>query len=330
MLGEGLCALEDEAVVVNTVASWWMWLAFAGVVLVMMALDLGVFHRKAHAIGVKEATVWTLVWIAVALLFNVGIYALAGKERGLEFLTGYIIEEALSVDNLFVFFVLFNYFAVPGHLQHRVLFWGIVGAIVSRGLFIFVGTALISAFHWVIYVFGAFLIFTGLKILFGSGDKIEPDKNPALRIARRFLPLSGCYDGQRFVTRRDARWLATPLLLVLVVIEATDILFAVDSIPAVIAVTTDPFIVATSNIFAVLGLRALYFLIARVIERFRFLKVGLGIVLAYVGVKMVIGDYLKIPIEVSLMIVVGVLGLSALASAFFAPEADVGPDDEPK
>jgi tellurite resistance protein TerC len=315
--------------VLHSAAAWWMWIAFGAVIAVMLALDLLVFHRRAHEVSAREATIWTIVWIAVSLLFNTGVYAAIGPRTGLEFLTGYIIEKALSVDNLFVFFVLFNYFAVPNYLQHRVLFWGILGAIVIRGLFIFVGTALISAFHWVIYLFGAFLIFTGFKILFGSDEKIEPDKNPALRVARRFLPLTRDYDGQHFVVRRDARWLATPLFLVLVVIEATDIVFAVDSIPAVLAVTTDPFIVLTSNIFAILGLRALYFLVAKIIDRFRYLKFGLGVVLAYVGVKMVIVDWLKIPVEISLMIVVGVLGLSALASAFIKPETAADSDDKP-
>ncbi|MBI5508243.1 MAG: TerC family protein [Deltaproteobacteria bacterium] len=305
---------------IHTVASWWMWLAFTVVVVAMLAVDLGVAQRKAHTVGAREAAVWSAIWVAVSLAFNAFVYAQAGKISGLEFLTGYIIEKALSVDNLFVFFVLFNYFAVPGELQHRVLFWGILGAIVIRGAFIFVGTALISMFHWVIYVLGAFLIVTGVKILFASDEKVEPENNPVLKLARRFLPLTPAYDGQQFLTRRDGRWLATPLLLVLIVIETTDIVFAVDSIPAVLAVTTDPFIVMTSNIFAILGLRALYFLIARIIDRMRYLKLGLGVVLAYVGVKMVITDFVKIPVQISLSIVVGILALSALASVFVRPQ----------
>jgi len=299
-----------------------MWVVFALTVISMLVLDLGVFQRKAHAPSAREAGVWVAVWVALALLFNLGIYFKLGEKTALEFLTGYVIEEALSVDNLFVFFIIFGYFAVPGHLQHRALFWGIVGAVVIRGAFIFVGTSLMNAFHWMIYLFGGFLIFTGIKILFGSDSKVDPEKNPALRLARKLVPLSKDYVGQKFFARVDGRLLATPLFLVLVVIETTDIVFAVDSIPAVMAVTTDPLVIFTSNIFAILGLRSMYFLLSRVIDKFRYLKVGLGVVLAFVGTKMVIADWVHIPVQASLGVVVGVLLLAALASAWIKPKPE--------
>lgn len=306
----------------HTDVSWWMWAAFSGIVTFLLVLDLGVFHRKAHTISIKEAAIWTVVWIAVSLVFNMGVYTFLGTQTGLEFLTGYVLEKALSVDNLFVFFLLFSYFSVPNALQHRVLFWGILGAIVTRGAFIFVGAALIHKFHWIMYFFGAFLVFTGIKILFGEEKQVEPEKNPALRLAKRFLPVTNVFCGKHFFVRQNGRLVATPLFLVLIVVEATDVVFAVDSIPAVFAVTTDPFVVLTSNIFAILGLRSLYFLIARVIEKFRFLKFGLGLVLAYVGVKMLAADWFKIPVQWSLLVIVAILGGSGLLSLLF-------PNNEP-
>jgi tellurite resistance protein TerC len=290
----------------------------------MLAIDLGVFHRRAHEVSTREAAVWTVVWVTLSLLFNVGVYYRFGPERGLEFLTGYLIEEALSVDNLFVFLVLFSYFAVPARLQHRVLFWGILGALVMRASFIFAGAALIQKFHWVMYIFGAFLLFTGVKLLSHSGGDVDPERNPALRVFRRLVRSVPDYRGASFVVKREGKWYATPLLMVLFVVEVTDIVFAVDSIPAVFAVTTDPFIVYTSNIFAILGLRALYFLLAGMMGKFRYLKVGLGLVLAFVGVKMLVVDVVKVPIALSLAVIGGSLVLSVAASLVF-PEKDPPP-----
>jgi len=306
-----------------------LWVGFIIFVLAMLALDLGVFHRKAHEVSVREAFVWSVVWITLALVFNVGIYHWFGRERALEFFTGYLIEKALSVDNLFVFLVLFTYFAVPGALRHRVLFWGILGALVMRALFNAAGTALIAAFHWILYVFGAFLIFTGLKLLAARDEGIEPERNPVLRLIRRFLPSVPEYHGTHFVVKRAGRWYATPLLAVLIIIEATDIVFALDSIPAVFAITRDPFIVFTSNIFAVLGLRALFFLLAGMLGRFRYLKVGLGLVLAFVGTKMLLIDLVRVPIALSLGVIALLLSLSVAASLLRpgpAPGAPVEPD----
>lgn len=289
--------------------------------LVMLAIDLGVFHRKAHEVSAREALVWTITWITLSLLFNVGVYYRFGPERGLEFLTGYLIEKALSVDNLFVFLVLFSYFAVPARLQHRVLFWGILGALVMRAGFIFAGAALIQKFHWVMYLFGAFLVYTGIKLLSHSEDEVDPERNPALKLFRRVVRSVPDYRGASFAVKQEGKWYATPLLMVLFVVEVTDIVFAVDSIPAVFAVTTDPFIVYTSNIFAILGLRALYFLLAGMMGKFRYLNVGLGLVLAFVGVKMLIADVFKVPIALSLAVIGGLLAISVAASLLF-PEKD--------
>jgi len=301
-----------------------MWLGFTAFVLLMLALDLGVFHRKAHEVHPKEALLWTLAWVGLALLFNVGLYVGYGSERAVEFLTGYLIEKALSVDNLFVFLVLFSYFAVPAALQHRVLFWGILGALVMRAGFIAAGAVLIHEFHWVIYLFGGFLVFTGAKLLFHRGEEMQPESNPALRVLRRFVPTTTDYRGTRFFVREGGRWLATPLLIVLLVIEATDIVFAVDSIPAIFAVTDDPYIVFTSNIFAILGLRALYFLLAGMLDKFRYLKVGLGLVLAFVGGKMLLSGLYKVPVALSLGVVVALLAGSILASVLRRPSRDGG------
>jgi len=314
-----------------------MWVGFIAFVLAMLALDLGVFHRKTHAVTTREALGWTGVWVGLALLFNVGVYVWFGPERALEFLTGYLIEKALSVDNLFVFLVLFSYFAVPAALQHKVLFWGILGALVMRAGFIFAGTALIQKFHWVIYIFGAFLVFTGIKLLLHHEGEMQPERNPVLRLFRRVVRAVSDYRGGSFVVKEAGRWYATPLLMVLVVVEATDIVFAVDSIPAIFAITVDPFIVFTSNIFAILGLRALYFLLAGMIGKFRFLKVGLGLVLAFVGAKMLLVDVVKVPIGYSLGVVGGLLLISVLASILFPsatpptqPSTGALTGDEPK
>jgi tellurite resistance protein TerC len=291
-----------------------LWITFNVFVLGMLALDLGVFHRKAHAVSIKEASVWSAVWIALALIFNLGIYFVWGQEKALEFLTGYVIEKSLSVDNLFVFLMIFQYFATPAEFQHRVLFWGIVGALVMRAIFIATGAALLQNFHWMIYVFGAFLIVTGIKMLLQGDEKLEPDKNPVVRLFQRCVPIVNEYQGQRFFVRKDGKIYATLLMLVLVVVETTDVIFAVDSIPAIFAITTDPFIVYTSNVFAILGLRALYFMLAGVMQMFVYLKVGLSFVLCFVGAKMLIVDFYKIPIGISLGVVAGILILSVAAS----------------
>lgn len=291
-----------------------LWVAFNIFVFGMLALDLGVFHRKAHAVSIKEATIWSCVWVALAMVFNVGIYFAWGHIKALEFFTGYVIEKSLSVDNLFVFLMIFQYFNTPAQYQHRVLFWGILGALILRAIFIVMGAALLNNFHWMIYVFGAFLIFTGIKMFLQGDEKLEPDKNPVVRLFERLVPIIKEYDGQKFFVRRNGKTYATLLMLVLVVVETTDVIFAVDSIPAIFAITKDPFIVYTSNVFAILGLRALYFLLAGVMEMFVYLKVGLSFVLCFVGVKMMLVDVYKIPIGASLSVIGGVLLLSVAAS----------------
>lgn len=291
-----------------------LWGGFTLFVLGMLALDLGVFHRTAHAVTLKEAAIWSTVWVTLAVVFTAGVHTWFGPERALEFATGYVIEKALSVDNIFVFVVIFSYFAVPGALQHRVLFWGILGALVMRAFFILVGGAFLAKFHWAIYVFGGILVLTGIKLLMQRSEAYDPAANPVVRLFKRFFPVSDTFDGDRFFTRRGSTMVATPLFLALLVVEATDVVFAVDSIPAIFAVTKDPFIVFTSNIFAILGLRSLYFLLAGVIDKFRYLKVGLAFVLVFVGGKMLLADIYKVPVGVSLGVIGGILVLSVLAS----------------
>jgi tellurite resistance protein TerC len=315
---------------VESIGSPALWGGFTAFVLAMLALDLGVFHRKAHEVRVREALLWTGVWIALAMLFNLGVYHWFGPEPALEFLTGYVLEKALSVDNIFVFIVVFAAFGVPARLQHRVLFWGILGALVMRATFIFLGAALLQRFHGVIYLFGAFLVLTGIKLLLHRGDEIHPEKNPLVRLFRRVVPSVGQYHGAHFTVVQDGRRFATPLLLVLVTIEATDIVFAVDSIPAIFAITTDPFIVYTSNIFAILGLRALYFALAGMMEKFHLLKVGLALVLVFVGVKMLLAGSYKIPIVVSLGVIVVLLGGSIVASLLRPPTTPLAPPSGPE
>ncbi len=298
-----------------------LWIGFTVFVLVMLALDLGVFHRKAHVVRVREALVWTSVWISLALLFNLGVATAFGGEVGLEFLTGYLIEKALSVDNIFVFLVVFSYFKVPATLQHRVLFWGILGALVMRAVFIVLGAALLQRFHWIVYIFGGFLIFTGIKLLVQGDDEVDPEKNPVRKLFARFVPSVPDYRGAHFFTKENGRRYATPLLMVLVVIEATDLVFAMDSIPAIFAVTNDPFIVYTSNIFAILGLRALYFVLAGMMGKFHYLKYGLGLVLSFVGIKMTIVDFYKVPIGASLAIIALLLAGSIVASVLRPPRS---------
>ena len=291
-----------------------LWAVFGAVVVVMLALDLGVFHRKAHAVRVKEALAWSAVWIALALAYNVIIYFWLGRAKALEFLTGYVIEKSLSVDNLFVFLMLFGYFRVATEHQHKVLFWGILGALIMRAVFIATGVALIRRFEVVIYLFGAILIWSGLKMAFEKDTEIHPEKNPVLKLFRRFFPVTKDYMGARFFTRIDGRLLATPLAVMLVVVETTDLVFAVDSIPAVLAITTDPFIVYTSNVFAILGLRALYFALAGLMDLFHYLHYGLSAVLVFVGLKMLLSHFIKIPTGIALGVVAGILALSVIAS----------------
>ena len=297
-----------------TIGTPLLWIGFVGLILTLLAIDLGVFHRDAHEVGPREALAWTTVWIALALAFNTGVAWHYGTQRGLEFLTGYLIEKALAVDNVFVFLVIFATFKVPREQQHRILFWGILGALVMRATFIFAGAALLERFHWVMYVFGALLVATGAKLLRQSDSEIHPERNPLFRLFTRLVPSVDTYHGRRFTILKDGRRHATPLLLVLVCVEATDLVFAIDSIPAIFAVTSDPFIVFTSNIFAILGLRSMFFLLAGVMDRFHYLKVGLAVVLMFVGAKMLLVDVYKIPIGVSLGVIGLVLGGAVVAS----------------
>ena len=291
------------------------WLGFNLFVLAMLALDLGVFNRKAHVVTLREAGAWTALWVTLALAFNVGLYVVAGPQAGLEFLTGYLIEYSLSVDNIFVFVLIFSAFAVPPKYQHRVLFWGILGALLMRGTMIALGVVLINRFHWIIYGFGAFLVFAGVRMFFSNEeDTVDLENNTVLRLVRRLVPVTDGYREQRFVVREAGRRMVTPLFLVLVLIEVTDVIFAVDSIPAIFAITQDPFIVYTSNIFAILGLRSLYFLLAGIIDRFVYLRYGLAVVLTFVGVKMLLVDVFHIPTIVSLGVIVGTLAVSIIAS----------------
>ncbi|MCA9626541.1 MAG: TerC family protein [Myxococcales bacterium] len=298
----------------DTIGSPLLWLGFLGFVLVMLAIDLGVFHKQAHEVSLKEAGIWSAVWVALALVFNAGVYIWFGPQRGLEFTTGYLLEKALAVDNIFVFVIIFATFRVPALYQHRVLFWGVIGALVLRAGFILAGGAFIQRFHWAIYVFGGILAVTGIKLMMQKEEAVEPEKSLAIRAFRRVVPVWPQFEGDRFFVKRDGRRMATPLLLALVAVEVSDVIFAVDSIPAIFAITTDPFIVFTSNIFAILGLRSMYFLLAGVISKFHYLKLGLSFVLVFVGAKMLLMSFVKIPVLVSLAIIAGILLLSVLAS----------------
>ena len=319
---------------------WWFYGLFTLFVLLMLALDLGVFHRKAHTVSFKEAGIWSVVWVSLALVFNYVLYRyalwkfpqderlmsipnfnpdLAAWTVSLEFLTGYIVEKSLSVDNIFIFVMVFAYFAIPPKYQHRVLFYGILGALVFRAIFIAMGSALMQ-YQWIIYIFGAFLIITGIKMFFAHKEEIEPEKNFLIRIFKKFMPVTPNFDGQRFFSRIDGRWHATPLFIALLFLEATDIIFAVDSVPAIFAITAEPMIVFTSNIFAILGLRSMYFMLAGVIDKFYLLKYGLAVVLVFVGLKMVwLNDAFggKFPITWSLGIITGVIAISVIGSLVF-------------
>ena len=298
-----------------------MWAIFAAAVVVMLAIDLGVLGKSNKPVTVPQALVRSAVWVALAAAFNVGVYALCGEQAGLEFTAGYLLEEALSVDNLFVFVVIFSAFRVPEKYQHRVLFWGIVGAVLLRGLFIGIGTVLVQRFWWVMIVFGALLLYTAWKLFRGADEgEAEPDKNVAFKLFRRYVPSVGDTRGPHFIVKENGKWLATPLLAVLVLVETSDVLFALDSIPAVFGVTKDPFVVYTSNIFAILGLRSMYFLLSAVVQRFVYLKTGLAIILAFVGAKMVVQRWLHVSIGVSLAIIAGVLGVTIAWSLLWPPK----------
>jgi tellurite resistance protein TerC len=294
-----------------------LWAGFNLFVLAMLALDLGVFHRKSHTVTVKEALVWTGVWITLAMIFNLFIYSYFGKEKAVEFFTGYLIEKSLSVDNIFVIILIFSYFQVPQEYQHKVLFWGILGALVMRIIFILSGIELIHRFHWLVYIFGGFLIFTGIRMLTSDDSKIEPEKNPLIKLARRMFSVTQEFVGDKFFVKRETKTWATPLFLVVILIEATDLIFAVDSIPAILAISDDPFIVYTSNVFAILGLRSLYFALSGIEKYFHYLKFGLSAILVFVGVKMCIVDFFKIPVEISLIVIVFVLALAMISSVLF-------------
>jgi TerC family integral membrane protein len=303
--------------------STWLWIGFSLFIFTMLSLDLGLFNRKAHTIKYREAWIWSGVWVTLAMIFAGIVFKYLGSQRGFEFLTGYLIELSLSVDNLFVFLLIFSYFKVPARFQHRVLFWGVMGALVMRLTMIFVGAALINRFHWIIYIFGAFLVYTGIKMFRQEEIDIQPDQNPLVRLVTRFLPITRHYEEEKFFTRQNGKLTGTLLLLVLMVVEVTDLVFAVDSIPAIFAVTTNTFIVYTSNVFAILGLRSMYFLLAGVVEKFRYLRLGLAIVLTFIGLKMLLGVVgFHIPIKISLVFVAVVLVGSVVASLVIAHEGE--------
>ncbi|MBI1785788.1 TerC family protein [Candidatus Sumerlaeota bacterium] len=291
-----------------------LWIGFSVFVAGMLALDLGVFHRKSHDVSFKEAVMWVCVWGALAIAFNIGVYIWYDHHKALEFLTGYLLEQSLSVDNMFVFLLLFKYFKVPSAYQHKVLFWGIIGALVLRLAFIFAGTALIAKFEWIIYVFGAFLIFSGIKMWGQKDEEIHPEKNPVLKLLGRIMPIAAYYEKDRFFVRRGGYLNATPMFVVLLIVETTDVLFALDSIPAVMAISKDPFIIYTSNVFAILGLRALFFALAGFMTLFHYLHYGLSAILIFIGLKMIGEDFVHIPVWAALSVLAGILALSVAAS----------------
>jgi tellurite resistance protein TerC len=306
-----------------------LWGGFGTFVLVMLALDLGVFHRQARIVNIKEALRWSAIWITLALLFNLGVYLWYGTDAALAFLTGYVLEESLSVDNLFVFLMILSYFSVPQAYQHKVLFWGILGALLMRGMMIAVGTVLMQTFHWVLYIFGGFLVLTGVKMVVQQHDDVHPEQNPVVRLFTRFMPVTATYHAEKFFVQLNGRYFATPLFVVLLMVEVTDVVFALDSIPAVLAVTTDPFIVYTSNVFAILGLRSLFFALYGLMGLFQYLRYGLAVVLVFIGIKMLLSDVIHIPVHWALAVVLGVILLSVLASLIYSvPEASVSATDD--
>jgi tellurite resistance protein TerC len=313
----------------QTVGTPALWAGFIAFVLAMLALDLGVFHRSAHTVRFKEALIWSGVWVSLSLIFNAGIWWKFGTEPAVQFLTGYLIEKSLSIDNIFVFVIVFSSLRIPALYQHRVLFWGILTALVLRAVMIFAGVAMLQRFHWLIYVFGAFLIFTGVKLFLNRNQEEHPENSAVMKWARRVIPTSSQFDGHHFFTKENGRRLATPLFMALLLVEATDVIFALDSIPAIFAVTRDPFIVFTSNIFAILGLRSLFFLVANMMEKFSYLKVGLSAVLVFVGAKMALVDIVKIPALVSLLVIAALIGGAVVASLLKArsqPAPPQGPE----
>ena len=293
------------------------WIGFNVFVLLMLAVDLGIFNRKAHMVSVKEAIIWTAVWITLAMCFNALIYYWQGHAKALEFFTGYVIEKSLSVDNIFVFVLIFSYFKTPSVHQHKILFWGIIGALIMRAAFIFAGVAIIEKFHWTIYIFGVLLIFTGYKMLVQKDKTIDPEKNLVIKLFQKIVPFTNELHGGKFFVKQDGKRFATPLFLALIVVETTDLIFAVDSIPAILAITQDEFIVYTSNVFAILGLRSLYFALAGMMDKFRFLSKGLSLILMFVGVKMLIVDFYKLPMLIALLVIVVILIISVTASLVF-------------
>jgi tellurite resistance protein TerC len=292
----------------------WFWIAFHVGVFVVLAIDLVGFNRKAHVVTIREATIWSLVWVFLSLSFNLLVWNIRGSEAALDFFTGYIIEYSLSVDNIFVFVLIFSYFKVPKEHQHRVLVWGIIGALIMRGLMIWLGVSLVERFHWILYIFGAFLLITGIRMLVSKGEEINLERNFVLRLCRRWMPVTPDYHGQHFLVKDNGQWLLTPLALVLIVIDIMDLIFAVDSIPAVFAITQDEFIIYTSNVCAILGLRSLYFVLAHVIDRFIYLKTGLALVLGFVGGKMIVAKWLSIPNWGSLLVIITVLVVTIFLS----------------
>lgn len=297
-----------------------LWIAFWAIVIVLLGLDLAVFNRRAHAVSIREAAIWSVVWVALSLLFGAGIWWLLGQEPALAYLTGYVIEKSLSIDNLFVFLIIFRFFKVESRYQHRVLFWGVFGAIVLRTIMIVAGAALVARFQWLLYIFGAFLVYTGAKLAFEKGPGVDPENNFAVKLAKRFFPVTHEFHGQKFFIVEHGKRLATPMLIVLVTVEFSDVLFAVDSIPAIFGITQDAFIIMTSNIFAILGLRALYFLLAGVMDHFHYLQLGLSAVLTFIGIKMLVVFWgLHISTGVSLGVVFGILTLAVVASLVHKP-----------
>ena len=292
----------------------WVWGGFVAFIVALLLLDLLIFHRRAHVVSIREALAWTTVWVVLAVAFGIGVWLWQGQEKGLEYLTGYVIEKSLSVDNLFVFLLIFSYFSVPKRDEHKVLFWGILGALVFRAGFIFLGVALIERFHWVLYIFGGVLVFTAVRMVVLREREVHPERNPVLRLFRKFARVTPDYVEDKFFVRWKGVWFATPLLVVLLVVETTDVIFAVDSVPAIFAITVDPFIIFTSNAFAILGLRALYFALENALQRLRYLHYGLGAVLAFVGAKILVSDFYKVPVEYALAVVGLVLLITTVAS----------------
>ncbi len=310
--------------------SIWFWVAFNAFVIVLLAIDLGIFHKKAHEVSLREATAWSIVWVALSLLFASGIYIYAGARPATEFITGYLIEKSLSVDNIFVMVMIFTYLDVPARYQHRVLFWGILGALVMRGAFIAIGAILLSTFHWVIYIFGALLIVTGTRMAIREEKPPEIEGNPVVRLASRFVPITTRYHGQSFFAIENARRVATPLFLAVLMVEFTDLIFALDSIPAIFGITRDPFLVYTSNVFAILGLRALYFVLAGVVTRFHLLRFGLAAILVFVGIKMLIDGFYEIPVPVALVVIATILAITVVGSLLMPERGEKGEGREQK